>query len=139
MTATWQEKIAYLEERQLSIVIEKNGKTIFESVEPMLKPLYICLNEKADEMNRSIVIDKIVGRAAAFLCVLGKVSAVYTPVASDSALEVLEKAGIELKARKKIPHIMNRDNTDFCPMEKLAGTFTSAEDFYQKLKNMIEK
>ncbi len=139
MTTTWQQKVADLENRQLSIVIEKDGKIVFESVEPMLKPLYICLKEKADEMNGSVVIDKIVGRAAAFLCALGNVSAVYTPVASESARDVLVKAGIELQARKIIPHIMNRDNTDYCPMEKLANGYTDASDFHTKLQSLFEK
>ena len=35
----WREKINYLQEKNLSIYIEKNGVKVFESYEAMLKPL----------------------------------------------------------------------------------------------------
>ena len=96
----------------------------------MLKPLFVCLLEKREEMQGATVIDKIVGRAAALLMTLGKVKEVYTPLASETAKEVLDAAGIALHAEKLIPYIVNRDNTGMCPMEKLSVN-KEPEEFYQ--------
>jgi hypothetical protein len=135
----WQEKVENLKQQKLSIIIEKNGEIIFQSVEPMLKPLFRCLTENSQEMEGAVVIDKIVGRAAAFLCILGKVAAVYTPLAGQTAVSLLEKSGITVKAVKIIPQIMNRDNTGPCPMEKMASGYESPLDFYKKLEEMYSK
>jgi hypothetical protein len=135
----WQEKVKKLEQKGLSIIIEKDGQIIFESADPMLKPLYMCLTQKAAYMNGAVVIDKIVGRAAALLCMLGKVAEVYTPLAGETAIALLEKSGITVKAIKTIPQIMNRDNTGPCPMEKMASGFDSPLDFYNQLKKIYSR
>ena len=61
--------------------------------------------------------DKVVGKATAFLYVLLGVSAVYTPVVSASARDVLVKNGIELHFECEVDFIENRTKTGKCPME----------------------
>ncbi|HPG38649.1 MAG TPA: DUF1893 domain-containing protein [bacterium] len=135
MTITdWQQKLQKLEQDGLSIVIEKDGNIIFQSIDPMLKPLYTCLAEKRAQLKGATVYDKIVGRAAAYLCIIGQVKEIYTPLASESAISVLKEHNIKITPGKIIPLIMNRDNTDTCPMEKLAMSCTGPEDFYQALQ-----
>lgn len=134
----WQEKVVKLEEDNLSIRLEKNGQILFESKDPMLKPLFMCLENYKQEMNGATVIDKIVGKAAAYLCILGNVKEIFTPLASESARKVLQPYGIKLKAMKEIPYIANRDNTGMCPMEKMANEAKTPQDFYEKLKQIIK-
>jgi len=133
-TTDWQKKLHQLEQEGLSILIEKDGNIIFQSVDPMLKPLYTCLAEKRAQLKGATVYDKIVGRAAAYLCILGQVKQIVTPLASESAITVLTENNIKITAGKIIPLIKNRDNTDTCPMEKLAISCTGPEDFYQALQ-----
>ncbi|MBN1480766.1 DUF1893 domain-containing protein [candidate division KSB1 bacterium] len=137
--ADWQNKLHHLKQNNLSIHIEKEGKTIFESHDPMLKPLFVCLLEKRDELVGATVVDKIVGRAAALLMTLGRVKEVFTPLASETAKHVLDAAEISLQAENIIPYIINRDNTGMCPMEKMANECETAEEFFAKLKGMIEQ
>ena len=134
----WQSKIQDLKDKSLSIHIEKNGSTIFESYDPMLKPLFICLSERRDALKDAVVVDKIVGRAAALLCALGGVKTVITPLASETARQVLEPANIELYAERTIPYIVNRDNTGMCPMEKMANDCTTPQEFFDKLTEVIK-
>lgn len=129
----WQEKINDLLHAGLTLQVEKAGRVIFASSEPMLKPLLLCLQQRQSEMAGATVIDKIVGRAAAYLCVKGKVAEVITPLASHGAQEVLQQAGIPLQAQRVVAQIMNRSNTGPCPMEQLAGETLSAEGFYEAL------
>ena len=133
-----EEMLSNLKNTNMSIHIEKNGETIFESYDPMLKPLFMCLLEKREQLQGATVVDKIVGRAAALLSQLGNVKEVITPLASETARKVLEPAGIELYAEKMIPFIVNRDNTGMCPMEKMANECETAEVFFEKLKGIIK-
>ncbi|HPN36201.1 MAG TPA: DUF1893 domain-containing protein [bacterium] len=133
----WQEKIADLQRAGLTLRVEKAGREIFSSSEPMLRPLLLCLQQRRSDMAGAAVIDKIVGRAAAYLCVKGKVAEVITPLASHGAQEVLQQAGIPLHALRVVAQIMNRDNTGPCPMEQLAGEALSADGFYQALCTRI--
>ena len=133
----WQEKIRQLEQSGLSIQIEQDGQIIFQSAEPMLKPLFLCLNEQREQMRGATVIDKIVGLAAAYLCVLGQVGEVFAPLASESAKRFLAENHITLQASLIIPQIMNRDNSGPCPMEQLAIASGSPQQFYQELEKRI--
>ncbi len=129
----WKDKLKKLEQEGLSIIIEKNGEIVFRSYDPMLKPLFTCLTEKKELLKDSIVFDKIVGRAAAYLCIMGGVKEIYTPLASDSAIKVLDENNIKTGALKTIPLIKNRDNSDMCPMEKMAISCKTPQEFYIKL------
>ena len=133
-----QQKLAYLEKNQLSIHIEKDGVTIYESRDPMLKSLFFCLAQKREELKGATVVDKIVGRAAALLAVLGEVEQVITPLASESAKETLAEAGVLLYATKIIPFIINRDRTGLCPMEKLAGECRTPQEVFDRLTAIIK-
>jgi len=133
----WKKKLKILEQAGLSIIIEKNGEIVFQSYDPMLKPLFTCLSEKKFLLKDSIVYDKIVGRAAAYLCIIGRVKKIYAPLASESAIKVLKENNINLQALKTIPLIMNKANTDTCPMEKLATSCNSPEEFYNILENKM--
>ena len=62
-------------------------------------------------------MDRIIGRAAAAICVSGGAKAVYGLVVSDGAMEFLAAHSIPCRARERTPQIRNRDNTGMCPME----------------------
>ena len=118
----------------LTVLVQKEDKTIFQSTEPMLRPLLLCLRNHRAEMKDASVIDRVVGKAAAYLCILGQVKEVITPLASQSAHQVLQEHHISLKALKTVPQIRNRDNTDQCPMEKLADSCATPEEFLRALE-----
>ncbi len=134
----WHDKIKDLEARHLSIHVEKNNKVIFESTDPMLKPLFIALTHRKTDLKNATVVDKIVGRAAAYLCAMGQVKEVITPLASEAARDVLKAFNIPLYAKKMIPHIVNRDGTGMCPMEQMAETCNTPEEFFSKLQLKIK-
>ena len=77
----------------------------------------------------SIVVDKIVGLAAAKLFVLAKVGEIYTKVASKSAFDYISDKDIKFAAQEIVDKIMNKSNSDICPMEKLASELTEQELF----------
>jgi iron complex outermembrane receptor protein len=81
--------------------------------------LYHLLNNDAVFLKGAFVADKIVGKAAAALMILGGIKKLYTNIISSPALDLLRNTNIEFLYNKEVPFIVNRDQTDWCPMEKL--------------------
>ncbi|MCH5331361.1 MAG: DUF1893 domain-containing protein [Alistipes sp.] len=77
------------------------------------------LHDGSDFMRGAFVADKVVGKGAAALMVLGGVEEVYADVVSLPALRMLEDAGIAVEARLQADNIINRRGDDICPVERL--------------------
>jgi hypothetical protein len=81
-----------------------------------------------------VIFDKIVGQAVAFLAAYLKAQEVYGVTGSKLATAALEKFRISFYFQETVPNIMNKDQTDLCPMEKLSFD-KSPEEFYNCLVN----
>lgn len=74
-----------------------------------------------DILANAKVADKVVGKGAAALMVLGGVRQVYADVISESALLLFRQSGVEVSYGKLVDKIINRTGTDICPVEKLCA------------------
>ncbi|MDE6528439.1 MAG: DUF1893 domain-containing protein, partial [Muribaculaceae bacterium] len=63
--------------------------------------------------------DKVVGKGAAALMVLGGVKTVYAAVISRAALQLLTDAGVDVSYSHLVSSIINRAGTGPCPVENL--------------------
>lgn len=84
-----------------------------KGVAPMLSFL-----ENGYNLEGYSVADRAVGKAAAMLFLKAKVRAVYSYVMTKTALSILEKHGTEARYERLSDVILNRTETDLCPMEK---------------------
>ena len=123
-----------LKEKNLSLVVVKNGKVIFETETRGIKSFLGAIELFSKKLAGSSVADRIVGRAVAFLCVYVQVSAVFAVVISMEGVRVLEDNKIFYQFEKCVPNILNQKGNDICPFEKLALTFQTPEDAYRKLR-----
>src|SRR5437667_8048761 len=96
------EKLALLGERQMALMIERDGQILFESPESRVVALLGFLRDRAGEMRGATVTDKVVGAAAAKLCAYGGAGEVFAGVASAAGLEALQAAGIPAAARETV-------------------------------------
>ena len=78
--------------------------------------------------------DKVVGKATAFLYVLLQIRAVYTPVISDAALEVLTRHGVDVQYQISVPAILNRRKDGFCPMETAVWDIDSPNEALLRIR-----
>ena len=99
-----------------------------------IKPLLILLAEEEKALRGATVADKVVGKAAAFLFVLGEVEKLHACVLSVPAKEVLERYGIDFTYDTLTEKILNRDKTGFCPMETKVWDIDTPEEAYAVLK-----
>lgn len=81
-------------------------------------PALSALDRLPDQLAGATVYDTIVGKAAAALFVLGGVRAVYAGTVSDSAVALLQRAGVECCWGVRTEQIINRTGNGLCPFEQ---------------------
>lgn len=118
------------------LVIWENGR--FESRERGVRPLLELLHSQGSCPGGQAA-DKVVGRATAFLYCLLQVQRIYAMVLSQGALEVLEKAGIDVSYDTLVPSIRNRTNTGPCPMEAATAACQTPEQALFAIQDTLDK
>lgn len=98
----------------------------------------LLLNDKA-YLQGSTVTDKVIGKAAAALMILGGVKRIYADVISESALKILGEAGIRTEFFRKVPFIKNRDKTGWCPLEAACYGMERSGDIYPIIENFFHR
>lgn len=100
-----------------------------------IRDIHELLKSEPDFLKGALIADKIIGRAAAAVLIVGGVKELYTDIISDTAMELLKGADIRVSYGKKIEYIQNRKGTDLCPMEKACKGVESAMEAIQILDN----
>lgn len=99
-----------------AVVTARRGVIVAEEYGRGVAPLLKLLDE--GRLGGMLVMDKVVGRAAAAICVVGGAKKVVTHLAGEGAAKVCAAAGVELSAEVTVPSILNRDRSGSCPMEE---------------------
>ncbi len=84
-------------------------------------------------------MDKVVGKAAAFLYVLLKVEKVHAVVLSDGAEGIFRRFKMAYSYEEKVPMIRNRTNTGFCPMEQAVLDVQDLQTAYARIYETLER
>jgi len=127
-------------EKGLSLVIAKDGSILFETEQSGVSGFLLAIEKFGKEKLRGTsVADRIVGRAAALLCVYCGVKAVYAIVLSDGGKRVLEENGVIFEFENLVPSILNRQKTGTCPFEKIVSTVSDGEEAFKRLKSCVSE
>ena len=111
------EAISLIEKQGKSCVIVKDGVIAAVNEGRGIKPLLELVDRDKSKLEGATVVDKVIGRAAASICIVAKVKRVCALMASNDAIALLAKHGIECEARERVEMILNRARTGSCPME----------------------
>lgn len=131
------ELIKLLHEGPYSCVI-KNGE-IRTFTQRGVADLYDLLNANPAFLHGAQVADKVIGKAAAALMVLGGVREVYTDIVSEPAFALLQRAEIRTDCMQVVPRIRNRARTGWCPLETLCYEEDSLEKLYSIIHDFVER
>ena len=115
--------------------VYKGSKLIFASDKDRLLPLVEYIGKFACRHRNVVIFDKIMGRAAALLCIKANCREVFSPLGSQLAVEVLGKRGIKYHLTRTVPCIQTPDEK-MCPIEALS-IGKEPEKFYQLIKNLL--
>lgn len=100
--------------------------------------LYDLLTREPAFLKGARLADKVIGKAAAALMVLGGVQRVYTDIISEPALALLQTAGVTVECVQVVPRIRNRANTGWCPLETICYEVNEAETMFPLIRNFVE-
>ncbi len=110
--------IERLKQGNHSLVIETtDGVMTFDT--RGVSTLYDLLTNQPQLLDGSRVADKVVGKGAAALMLLGKVREVHALTISQPALDLFQRYGMRVTYEKVVDNIINRAGNDICPVEKL--------------------
>ena len=112
---------------------------VFTSQERGVKPLLHLLTEKKNFLKGASVADKVIGKAAALLMVLGEIKEVHTLIISEPAIKVFEKYNIPCFYDKKVDRIINRTGDGLCPIETLCLDVDDPQEAFNLITEKVSK
>lgn len=132
-----QNAIERLKTQQLSCIALK-GDDEYISTERGLRPLMKPLRVDPDFFKDAIIIDRVIGKSAAFLLIRARIQRLHTIMISTHAIILLEKHKIPFTYEKEVPYIINDTQTGMCPMEEAVLDIEDVEEAYLALENKIK-
>jgi hypothetical protein len=120
-----------------TIRIYRNGSMVFSSNKERLLPLIEYMDRFISHKDSVLVLDRVVGNAAALLFTRINCKEVFSDLGSENAIKTLDAFGIKYSFNRMVPCIENENRSDMCPMEKLS-LGKSPEEFYTALKQRIK-
>lgn len=121
---------------QCSCVI-RSGDTIRLFRERGIKDLYTLLRKEPDFLRGATIADKVVGKGAAALMVLGGVSELFADVISYPALELLARHRVRVSYTLAVEQILNRAKSGQCPVEQLCVACESPEECLPRIEEFL--
>lgn len=107
-----EQAVALLKEKQVSCVIWIEGKEPILSDEIGIKPLMKELRKERHAFEHGVIADKVIGKAAALMAILGGAKAVYGQVLSESAEKSYRYMGLNTLMKKRCPTLKTAQKRD---------------------------
>lgn len=98
-------------------IVVKDGKIAAVERGRGVSPLLKIYDTNSAVMRDSVIVDKVIGRAAAFIVVKSGAKSVYGKIMSEDAKELLAKHKITASHDLLVPRILNRKRDGLCPLE----------------------
>lgn len=116
-----------------------DGKTVRTFTRRGVADLYELLENDAEFLRGASVADKVVGKGAAALMILGGVKRLYADVISEEAMALLRDSGMEVSYGELVPHIINRSHTGRCPLEACCSEAGNAEECLPLIRDFMKR
>ena len=116
-----------------------NGGKIRTFTQRGVADLYDLLTREPEFLKGALIADKVVGKGAAALMILGGVKELHADMVSTKALELFRKSNVKVGFTREVAFIWNRDHTGVCPVETMCGEVESAEEMLPLIRDFLEK
>lgn len=125
-----------LYEGKHSLVLKTDTDEIFTFDGRGISDLMQLLSNSPDMLNGAELGDKVVGKAAAALMILGNIKAVYADTISEPALQLFDSvtSEIDVNFHHHVEYITNRTQTGWCPMELACKEAKTPQECLEKIK-----
>ena len=139
LSPSLESKMRSLIDSGKAAVVAKGGVIVLELEGRGVSPILERLDADPCAFEGAVVMDRIVGRAAAAIYIMGKVREVVAPVMSEGALKLLSDHGVKASADRIVPYIVNRRKTGMCPMDEATFSLENPEEIVLRLRQIVEK
>lgn len=109
--------VSELNKAEFCCILSKNN-CLYKADGIGVKPLVTWLNEDIHCFKGGAIADKVIGKAAALLIVLGGAKSAYGAVMSRAAADILKANKIIYSYGELVPFITNRAKNGICPLEE---------------------
>ena len=133
-----EELISLLHSGGYSCVIA-NGENIRTFTQRGVADLYDLLTQEPEFLKGARIADKVVGKGAAALMILGGIKELYTDIVSSKALDLFRESEVKVDFAQEVPFIWNRDHTGWCPVETLCSEEKSAEAILPLISEFLQR
>ncbi len=127
-----------LKDENRSLVIVKEGMTIFRADSSGIEGLLQAIEKLGEKLSGASVADKIVGKAAALLLAYSHVTNVYAATLSLKGLNTLRKNNISIEYDLLVPEILDKEGKDICPFERFTSKIESPNRAFEELKRYMK-
>ena len=121
----------------LAFVIVKEGAVLRTGTREGIGELIDAVDTLGDAARGAALADKIVGKAVAMVARAAQFRAIYSPLASQAALDALAVEHIPLEYDCLVPLILNKRNDGPCPMEKLTQPIQDPRQAVMALREFV--
>jgi hypothetical protein len=123
----------------MCLMVWKNGEIVFSSNSKGILPHLEAIEKLGREfLTNSVMVDKIVGRAAALLMLYSTPTEVHAGVITTKAKELLETGGVVVCPDVEVPAIKERDGRIYCPFELMVQEIGDPEEAYLALVGKMQ-
>jgi len=131
-----QQLIEILRREKCSLVVKNHGIVTTYS-KPGVRDLEHLLDHDPEMLDGATIADKVIGKAAAAMVVVGGVKVLYAEVMSKRAIPFLEEAGIAYTYGTLVDTI--KEEGDRCQLEKISAPATTPEETVALLRTHFEE
>jgi hypothetical protein len=122
-----------LEESGMSLMVYKEGALVFQSAGKGISPHLEAWERLGAGLRGTIMADKIVGRAAAFMVVHSGAAEIHAAVLSRPGIEVLERYRVSYVAGGVVDNVLTVDGKIFCPFESMVQGIDDADVAFEAI------
>lgn len=132
--ATISNAVKIIKEHRASCVVIKDSSIVHMAEGKGVAPLLSLYTEQPEKLEGVVVIDKIIGKAAAMILVQGEAAGAYGLVMSAAAKDYLDQYQIKADYELCVDMISNRDQTGICPIERSVLEIENAEEGIEAIR-----
>ena len=133
-TMTIKTLIDRLHQEQCSLVLLDTSGRIRTFGKPGVRDLEYLLDHEPQALRGARIADKVVGKAAAGMMVVGGVREVYADVMSRKALPLFDDAHIDYSFGVLTDQIVIPEGDTRCPLEQIVAPADTAEQVVEMLR-----
>jgi iron complex outermembrane receptor protein/vitamin B12 transporter len=117
-----------------SCVIAKGGEIVRSAAGKGIAPLLSFYEREPEILKGADVFDRVVGKAAAMIIILGGAGKAYGKIMSAPAAAYLVRNGCAAEYERQIDFIRNRAGDGLCPLERAVLSMEDPKAGYLLLK-----